>query len=100
MTYKGDVSSFQCKMSLGLVYVDEVNILILIFIDSLCSSTHTATVIKWDRVAAFWEHNLLCSSCYTWVYPKVPDWVVNEMYVNNNEHSLRSSTKGYGGKTH
>jgi hypothetical protein len=30
---------------------------------------------------------------------KFPDWVRNE--INNNyEHSLRSKTKGYGGKTH
>jgi hypothetical protein len=29
---------------------------------------------------------------------KFPNWVVNE--INNNKHSLRSNTKGYGGKTH
>jgi hypothetical protein len=29
---------------------------------------------------------------------KFPDWVDNE--VNNNKHSLKSNTKGYGGKTH
>jgi hypothetical protein len=28
-----------------------------------------------------------------------PDWVDNEMN-KNNKHSLRSNTKGYGGKTH
>jgi hypothetical protein len=28
---------------------------------------------------------------------KFPDWVDNE--INNNKHSLRSNTKGYGGKT-
>jgi hypothetical protein len=31
---------------------------------------------------------------------KFPDWVDNEIYVYNNKHSLRSNTKGYGGKTH
>jgi hypothetical protein len=30
---------------------------------------------------------------------KFPDWVNNEIN-NNNRHSLRSNTKGYGGKTH
>jgi hypothetical protein len=30
---------------------------------------------------------------------KFPDWVDNEIN-NNNKHSLRSNTKGYGGKTH
>jgi hypothetical protein len=30
---------------------------------------------------------------------KFPDWVDNEMN-NNNKHSLRSNTKGYGCKTH
>jgi hypothetical protein len=37
---------------------------------------------------------------------KFPDWVNNEINNNNNnnnnnnKHSLRSNTKGYGGKTH
>jgi hypothetical protein len=31
---------------------------------------------------------------------KFPDWVNNEMNNNNNKHSLRSNTKGYGGKSH
>jgi hypothetical protein len=31
---------------------------------------------------------------------KFPDWVDNEINYNNNKHSLRSNTKGYGGKTH
>jgi hypothetical protein len=31
---------------------------------------------------------------------KYPDWVDNEVYAYNNKHSLRSNTKGYGGKTH
>jgi hypothetical protein len=30
---------------------------------------------------------------------KFPEWVDNEI-KNNNKHSLRSNTKGYGGKTH
>jgi hypothetical protein len=34
----------------------------------------------------------------TRVYPKFRDWVDNE--INNNRHSLRSNTKGYGGKIH
>jgi hypothetical protein len=29
---------------------------------------------------------------------KFPDWIHNE--INNIKHSLRSNTKGYGGKTH
>jgi hypothetical protein len=36
---------------------------------------------------------------YTRVYLNFPDWVDNEIN-NNNKHSLRSNTKGYGGKTH
>jgi hypothetical protein len=31
---------------------------------------------------------------------KFPDLVDNEININNNKHSLRSNTKGYGGKTH
>jgi pyruvoyl-dependent arginine decarboxylase (PvlArgDC) len=37
-----------------------------------------------------------------WIYETVsknPDWVHNEIN-NNNKHSLRSNTNGYGGKTH
>jgi hypothetical protein len=30
---------------------------------------------------------------------KFPHWVGNEIKINN-KHSLRSNTKGYGGKTH
>jgi hypothetical protein len=30
---------------------------------------------------------------------KSPDWVDNEIKSYNNKHSLRSNTKGYGGKT-
>jgi hypothetical protein len=31
---------------------------------------------------------------------KFPDWVDKEIYAYNKKHSLRSNTKGYGGKTH
>jgi hypothetical protein len=31
---------------------------------------------------------------------KFPDRVENEINIINNKHSLRSNTKGYGGKTH
>jgi hypothetical protein len=31
---------------------------------------------------------------------KFPDWIDNEINNNNNKHSLRSNTKGYGCKTH
>jgi hypothetical protein len=34
------------------------------------------------------------------VYPEVPDSVDNEIYAYQNKQSLRSNTKGYGGKTH
>jgi hypothetical protein len=43
--------------------------------------------------------------CDTWVLKvreyiqNFPDSVDNEIN-NNNKHSLRSNTKGYGGKTH
>jgi hypothetical protein len=31
---------------------------------------------------------------------KFPDSVDKEIYAYNNKHSLRSNSKGYGGKTH
>jgi len=36
---------------------------------------------------------------YTRVYPKVSGLNHNEINNNNNKHSLRSNTKGYGDKT-
>jgi hypothetical protein len=45
------------------------------------------------------EVNIACS--YTRVYPKVSGLSHNEINnKKNNKHSLRSKTKGYGGKTH
>jgi hypothetical protein len=35
-----------------------------------------------------------------WCIQKYPDWVDSEINNNNNKQSLRSKTKGYGGKTH
>jgi hypothetical protein len=37
---------------------------------------------------------------YMRAYPKVFGPNHNEIYAYNNKHSLRSNTKGYGGKTH
>jgi len=37
---------------------------------------------------------------YTRVYPKVSGLSHKEIYAFNNKYSLRSNTKGYGGKTH
>jgi hypothetical protein len=34
------------------------------------------------------------------MYPKVSGLSHNEIYAYNNKHSLRSNTKGYGGKPH
>jgi hypothetical protein len=31
---------------------------------------------------------------------KFPDWVYNEIFAYNSKHSLRSNTKGCGGKSH
>jgi hypothetical protein len=46
-----------------------------------------------------WYQIEWCSGNNIWGYiQKFLDWVDNE--INNNKHSLRSNTKGYGGKTH
>jgi hypothetical protein len=37
---------------------------------------------------------------YTRGYPKVSGLSHNDINNDNNKHSLRSNTKGYGGKTH
>jgi len=40
------------------------------------------------------------SKVYTRVYPKVSGLSHNELHAYKNKQSLRSNTKGYGGKTH
>jgi hypothetical protein len=35
-----------------------------------------------------------------WYIQKFPDWIDKEMYAYLWYYSLRSNTKGYGGKTH
>jgi len=40
------------------------------------------------------------ASGYTKVYPKVSGLSHNEINNNNNKHSMRTNTKGYGRKTH
>jgi hypothetical protein len=39
-------------------------------------------------------------ACIRGCIQKFPDWIKNEINNNNNKHSLRSNTKGYGDKTH
>jgi hypothetical protein len=40
-----------------------------------------------------------CSTIACVCVQKFPDWVDNEIFAYNSKHSLRSDTKGYGGKT-
>jgi hypothetical protein len=42
--------------------------------------------------------NVTYLSSFIRIYPKVSGLSHNE--INNNKHSLRRNTKGYGGKTH
>jgi hypothetical protein len=37
---------------------------------------------------------------YEGVSKSFAGWVDNEIYAYKNKHSLRSNTKGYGGKNH
>jgi len=45
-----------------------------------------------------WHCKECCMIVIRGYIQKFPDWVDNEIYTYNNEHSLRSNTKGYGGK--
>jgi len=45
-------------------------------------------------------HNATIYSGIRECIQKFPDWADNEIYAYKNEHSLRSNTKGYGGKTY
>jgi hypothetical protein len=52
---------------------------------------------------ANWNHSMYCEGRKTGIYirgciQKFPDWVVDNEINNSNKHSLRSNTKGYGGK--
>jgi len=42
----------------------------------------------------------MMATVYKRLYPKVSGMSHNEIYTCNNKHSLRSNTKGYGGKPH
>jgi hypothetical protein len=65
----------------------------------------TAAVEPLDSHIATFEHVLHCQIIMaTWsgttrVYPSFRTESITKQN-NNNKHSLRSSTKGYGGKTH
>jgi len=48
----------------------ETNGLSLIFINFLCSSTHTTTPLQWGHTAAFWEHDPLSHVTYVHVISK------------------------------
>jgi hypothetical protein len=50
---------------------------------------------RFDEVQLLWKLQVIWGCIQ-----KFPDWVDNEIYAYNNKHSLRSNTKGYGGKTH
>jgi len=43
-------------------------------------------------VSVLYTHTHTHTHTDTRVFPKLPDWVDNE--INNNKHSLRSNTKG------
>jgi hypothetical protein len=57
---------------------------VLVFIFNYCSELENTVIFRTSR----------------WCIRKFPDWVDNEIYAYNNKHSLKSNTKGYGGKTH
>jgi hypothetical protein len=59
------------------------------------SSYRTIHIFFFLRSAHQWRSYLELRRCIQ----KFPEWVGNEIN-NNNKHSLRSNTKGYGGKTH
>jgi hypothetical protein len=53
---------------------------------------------KWRKRRSFFSLTSVVSGMRRYIQ-NFPDWVDNETN-NNNKHSLRSNTKGYGGKTH
>jgi hypothetical protein len=56
--------------------------------------TYTDVILRTGLANAFTA--ILCRM----VYPKVSGLIHKELYAHDNKHSLRSNTKGYGGKTH
>jgi hypothetical protein len=55
-----------------------------------------------DITSGSFQYNLCPSARLTLrgCIQKFPDRVDNEIYAYSNKHSLKSNTKGYGGKTH
>jgi len=72
-------------------------------IDGLSKETVlTSWMAKFDCIFKG-THQLICIlivCSYTRVYPKVSGLSHNDIYAYNNNHSLRSNTKGYGSKSH
>jgi hypothetical protein len=68
----------------------------------LICATRDRGYIKSVLISYIYTHIYMHTHTHTYtqtrVYPKVSGLSHNE--VNNNKHSLRSNTKGYGGKTH
>jgi hypothetical protein len=72
----------------------------------LCSSS----LISTQHPSRIWYDSTLLFLIIWGRIQKFPDWVDNEINNDNNnnnnnnddddKHSLRSNTKGYGGKTH
>jgi hypothetical protein len=68
-----------------------------IFLSHAHAQTERASSHKVNVLAVVRTNSNLDIGENTWVYP---DWIHNEIYAHNNKHTLRSNTKGYGGKTH
>jgi hypothetical protein len=49
---------------------------------------------------SWWRISLKRVSVYEGVSKSFRPESINEIYAYNNKHSLSSTTKGYGGKTH
>jgi len=66
------------------------------------SSDEVKNVWSYTSILPIRLHGMVFSykqkSLLRWCVQKFPHWADNE--INNNKHSLRSNTKGYGGKTH
>jgi len=60
-------------------------------------STGLCVLFLWEG----WTYYRLCVIHMedTECIQKFPDWIDKEIQAYNNKHSLRSTTKGYGGKT-
>jgi hypothetical protein len=104
MDFSCNCSSYQNYSSLQTRYKATTIISLHVNLKHNKHSDTTAIHLTWNYTVGLQSGASLNPAQFTLsirrCIQKFPDWVDNEINNNKKKHSLRSNTKGYGGKTH